>query len=192
MTSLIIEPTATAQWQSLVKEAWDITGEKADEEMEHYLVLLLMRFSDNSTVGARALGLEYLESQEKEGEGKQALLRDVGDKCLLISGLFPGRAERLRVNMGYYVKLGQGAYYLLSTLNKNLLSRLFGRLSEDFVSLMDVLSAARSMAMGGLGLTPLQAIEIWNETQSREAWRALARHTDSMPVTFTIPKKYRQ
>lgn len=71
MTSLIIEPTATAQWQSLVKEAWDITGEKADEEMEHYLVLLLMRFSDNSTVGTRALGLEYLESQEREGEASK-------------------------------------------------------------------------------------------------------------------------
>lgn len=189
MTSLIIEPTATAQWQSLVKEAWDITGEKADEEMEHYLVLLLMRFCDNSTVGTRALGLDYLESQEKEGESKQILLRDVGDKCLLISGLFPGRAERLRVNMSYYVKLGKGAYYVLSTLHKNLLSRMFCRLSEDFVSLMDVLSAARSMA-GNAGLTPLQAVEMWSETQSREARRALAHYTDSIPVSYSTIKKY--
>ena len=101
MKTLHIEPTSTAQWHSLVHEAQGSCDRPLTEPLESYLVFLLMRFSRRSDVAARAMALAYLEAAQLGGHDASLRLRDVGDQCLLVSGLFPQRARRRRVRVSW-------------------------------------------------------------------------------------------
>lgn len=185
MNALVLETTVEAQWHGLITEAWKATGTPENEEMESYLVWLLMRFCGRQDVGTGPLALDYFNAQVVPPQLKLAILRDVGDKCLLISGLFPGRAERRRVKVSYYVSLGRNAYNSLSILHRNLLSHLFDKLSQDFVQLMDVLYVARNLTLESNRLSPIQAIELWSDTHSAQALRALSHYADGMPIAYS-------
>src|SRR5437899_10481277 len=113
MSRLIIQPTEIAQWQELIKEAENSSQLVLNEELESYLVFLLIRFTGQPQLAKSVLALEFLENSRCLGQKQQEELRNVGDKCLLISGLFPGRAQRRRVKISYFVQLGQNAYVAL-------------------------------------------------------------------------------
>jgi hypothetical protein len=73
-------------------------------------------------------------------------LRDVGDRCLLIAGLFPRLANRRRVSTDYYIDLGRGAYATASVRAPRCERELFAELAQGFHSLVDVLAAIRADA----------------------------------------------
>lgn len=171
---LIQEPTDVAGWHCLIKEAL-AQGEHALEEvLESYLVFLLMRYTRNTEMARSILTLDYLEAQRSLGEQQRVALQDVGDKCLLYSGLFPGRALCKRVKISYFVELGRSAYQHLSELEKQLHDPLYTALSTQFVSMMDTLQVIREMA-GDETITTMQAMQLWNETGSPHAYRLLMR-----------------
>ena len=116
MAKLMLQPTTQAQWHALVKDAIDASGISLDEDLESYLVFLLMRFAEQPTLINRALALDLLQSYHEVGRIKHDMLRDVGDKCLLFSGLFPMRASRRLMSNSYFVSLGQSAYGTLAQL----------------------------------------------------------------------------
>ncbi len=181
--SEILEPTGdVARWQSLVAEAEKHAGVRLDEELESYLVFTLMRWLRRPDMASRILALDFLESFHQQARRRSESLRDVGDQCLLYSGLFPERAERRRVRVSYYVDLGRSAYHSLAD-GLNELARLFERLAEEFVSAMDILQAIRSVGGQPVGLTPLQAHDLWTDTGSRSARAELARHTTAEPLS---------
>lgn len=180
MTTLILEPTITAQWQALVKAAENSSHLILNEELESYLVFLLTRFNTHPEIVKSVLGLEFLNSYYLAGRAQQEQLRDVGDKCLLFAGLFPGRAERRRVKVSYFVELGQGAYNLLASLSKQKMAELYMTLGKRFVVLMDVLQAMR--AVDGDSLTPLQAFELWHDSGSQQALAVLRRYSQGWSV----------
>ena len=168
MPKLHVEPTATAQWQALVQAAGADCGTRLDEPVEAYLVFMLMRFAGRPDVGRRALAIDFLEaSQEPERQADR--LRDTGDECLLVCGLFPQRARRRRVSFRYYVDLGRGAYGTLARSGRGSVTEPFGALAAGFVRLMEVLQAMRARAPGQ-GLSPLDAAEVAVETGARGAW----------------------
>ena len=107
MAELILEPTPQAQWQALVHEAQSACDRHLDETLENYLVFLLMRFADKPHCTARIMAADYLNSQTLPGEQRADKLRDVGDHCLLFSGLFPQLAERRLVRISYFVNIGR-------------------------------------------------------------------------------------
>src|SRR3990167_10994247 len=107
MARLILGPTSMAQWQKLILEAEQACAVNLDEHVESYLVFLLMRFIEKPEMVTSVLGLEFLEGTQDLSRAREEKLRDVGDKCLLFSGLFPGRAERRCVKVSYFVQLGQ-------------------------------------------------------------------------------------
>jgi len=181
MPELLIHSSATAEWLSLVHEAEKASDHPLDEEMQSYLVFLLMRFTERPELAASVLAVEYLESMHQLGRAGRDQLRNVGDKCLLYSGLFPQRAERRRVKIGYFVDLGRSAYQLLSERLEQGAAVMYQRLAGTFVPLMDVLQAMRSLGSAEV-LTPLQALELWQETRSRGALRILRRRTHGMPL----------
>ncbi len=185
LKKLMLEPTSKAQWHSLVKDAMASSGIAIDEELECYLVLLLIRFTAEPDLLTKALALDYLQSQNELGALKRDILRDVGDKCLLFSGLFPGQAQRKRTRISYYVNLGQSAYGALADLATTDFNRLYGELREKFVPLMDVLLATRSI-YGDLSLlTPVEAQELWSDTGSQQAYRVLQHVCQTMPTLIT-------
>jgi hypothetical protein len=182
MTSLVLQPTDTAQWHALVSDAQHACQQHLDEPLESYLVFMLMRFTERADLLARAMALEFLDAQTEAGFHQPDRLRDVGDKCLLFSGFFPQIAEKRLVRVSYFVSLGRSAYHQLAARVDRSSNSLYAQLAEAFVLVMDVLQAMRGMA-GPPVLGPLAAAELWADTGSRAAFQALAEATTGIPVS---------
>lgn len=145
MRQLVIHPTSIAQWHSLVCEAESVANIFLDEELQSYLVFLLMRFLSKPDIAGKILALEYIESLLSSGQHKQNKLRDVGDVCLIHAGFFPRRAKRERVSDSYFIELGSGAYHHLSVVVEHQVADLYYRLSQSFVSIRDLLITMRTL-----------------------------------------------
>lgn len=140
---LLLQPTSTAQWHALVNEAQLASTMYLGEELESYLVFLLMRFIERPEVAVSIVAMDFLKSVHEHGQIRSQRLQEVGDKCLLFSGLFPGLAKRRKVDDHYFVDVGQNAYYALAGLSHQQVANLFQMLSEHFTALRDVLQAMR-------------------------------------------------
>ena len=182
MANIKVNGQATSQWHDLVKDAESYNGVQLDEEMESYLVFLLMRYTQQPELGAKVMALEYLQGANSVGNLRQEKMRDVGDQCLLYSGLFPRLAERRRVRLSYYVDLGRSAYHTVSELTQSAMAKMFGQLSESFVELMDTLQAMRCVSQQGNDLDAMAAFELWQQTNSQRARQVLMHSTTALPV----------
>lgn len=169
MRPLLLQPTPTALWHTLLFEAQHHSKLYINnQEIEAYLVLLLIRFSTDLSIASSVLGLEFLESYQKSTSLQHHYqLREVGDKCLLFSGLFPERAKRHRVKSSYFIKLGQLAYSELS-LHPVENSAIFVQLCSEFYKLTNVLQHMRSSAHPS---DLLHSLEHWYETGDKPAWQ---------------------
>jgi hypothetical protein len=176
--------SSTTQWQDLVSEASQACHISLCEDIESYLVFLLMRFTASPQIASKVLALEYLHSINQPGTQKSQLLRDVGDQCLLYSGLFPGRARRRRVRVSYYVNIGKSAYLSLSDHSPFSDKNLFAALAKQFVPMMDILQSMREVNNQVSVLDPLQAEELWADTGSTHALQTLKTFTsgNSEPI----------
>lgn len=147
MSNFSVGPTATASWQSLVLEAQTASHIDLNEDLQSYLVFLLMRFLYEDQLLQRPIALDFLDTLHQSGKLQQHNLQEVGDKCLIVSGFFPGLAERRLVQINYFVGLGQGAYSALSYLSDKSNERLFKELSSGFIPLVDVLRTIRGLSL---------------------------------------------
>jgi hypothetical protein len=175
---LILQPTATSHWKQLLQEAEQKCNCRLDDEVESYLIFTLIRFTQNPQLASQPLAPDYLKSQHRGGHAQQLQLRDVGDQCLLLSGLFPQRAEKRLVRVSYYVDLGRSAYDHLSQLLRQAMAELYQQLAHHFVQLMDVLQNLRAEP----ALQPLQALELWSDTGSTNAYGIVTTSSGGIPV----------
>jgi len=182
MPKRILTSNSTNQWHTLVTEAQHASGIQLNEELESYLVFLLMRYTNRPDMAASILAIDYLEGTNSLGQIRQDRMRDVGDQCLLYSGLFPERAERRRVRVSYYVDLGRSAYQTAAEAAQLTWSQLFAALSSQFVLVMDTLQAMRGINDETPQLAPILAFELWQDTGSRQAQQTLANMTDGILI----------
>lgn len=183
MNKLILEPTITSQWHSLILEAEQLCSLHLTEDLESYLVFLLSRFVNQPQLANSILGVDFLESLHKAGRVQQEHLREVGDKCLLFAGLFPNNAVKKHVKISYFVDLGKNAYGTLADLSREQIAELYAALQGDFVSLMDVLQATREVAGQSPQLLPLEAIELWQATGSQHALKIARDYHTGLVLT---------
>ena len=141
------EPTSTAQWHALVIEATKQTGYRFDESLESYLVITLEHFTTKDEWVNSIIALDFLSAIELTGSSGNHVLRNVGDQCLLISGLFPERVLRKNVSLNYLISIGQQAYYTLAFARQPFAidTELFEKLGVNFIGLMDVLHTMRDI-----------------------------------------------
>ena len=170
--NLILEQTEVAQWHSLVKEAEQQCSCQLDESMESYLVFTLMRFMKDQDLATQAMALAYLRSHGLPKSMRIEQLRDIGDQCLLLSGLYPKHAERRLVRVSYYVNIGRSAYHHISDNVQKSVAELYRQLAEAFITLMDLLQAIREFSSPAL--QPIQSLELWSDTGSARAFDRLA------------------
>ena len=189
MTKLCVDRQATAQWQDLVKEAEAFNGVPLDEELESYLVFLLMRYTGKPELAAKVMALDYLQGVQTTGSERREKMRDVGDQCLLYSGFFPKRAEKRRVRVSYYVDLGRTAYHNVAEATQAAMAQMFNHLAESFVAMMDTLQAIRCMHAPANQLDPIQAFELWQDTGSPRARTVLGQTSQATPLV--IPARTR-
>ena len=131
-------------WQSLVHEAGERLHAPLDESRESYLVFVLLRYQRDDSLLARTLALEWFSAQANVGSARADALRDVGDRCLLIAGLYPGLAERRRVGIDYFIDLGRGAYFEVAQASRNAYASLFELLARSYHELVRTLRALRA------------------------------------------------
>ncbi len=143
MKNLILHPTDISQWHALVSEAQMYTSLVLDESTESYLVFLLMRFSQTPHLVDSVLAMDLLESLQVIGKRQVTMLREVGDKSLLLCGLFPGMAQRHHVKVEYFSQMGQAAYLTAAELEERHNAQLYFQLSAQFLTLQQVLQAMR-------------------------------------------------
>jgi len=179
MSKIVLESSSTAQWHKLVNEAEASCQQPLSEELESYLVFLLMRHTQKSEITSNIMAVDYLESLTINGQLQQDKLRDVGDQCLIFSGLFPKIAEKRLVKVSYYVGIGVSAYHYLAETCKSQLCEFYHLLADRFVHLMDILHVIRSMNQSAETLSTLEALELWGDTQSKIALQTVQSVTDS-------------
>ncbi len=140
------ENTSIAEWQSIIAEAKLRTHYTFDDNIESYLILTLDQYTKKEKLLTSVIALNFLKSIniEKPHDGDQ--LRNVGDQCLILSGLFPECAIKKNVSLNYFIGIGQRAYLALTNirLKENFDPVLYKKLSYNFVGLMDLLHAMRS------------------------------------------------
>lgn len=143
MNTLILHPTDMSQWHALVYEAQANTQIVLPENSESYLVFLLMRFAQTTQLMESVIALDFLEAMSVSGRRRVELLQDVGDKSLLLCGLFPGIASKRRVGLEYFLDIGQAAYLTISELNHTQSADLYSQLSDQFRNMQLILQAMR-------------------------------------------------
>ena len=186
MDKIVTNSTSTTQWQDLVTEASQACRISLNEDIESYLVFLLMRFSCSPQMASKVMALEFLETLNSYGVQKSQALRDVGDQCLLYSGLFSGRARRRRVRVSYYVNIGKSAYLSLAEFGRKSDNSLFSSLANEFVPLMDILQSMRELNNKVTLLDPIQAEELWTDTGSNHALETVKTFSKAKPPIFNL------
>lgn len=152
-------------WRDAVKRAEDRCDVHLHEEIESYLVSLLIRFTNQPELASKVMAQEFLRAMQEKDLLRRTTLAEVGDQCLLFSGLFPGAAEKRLVTVGYFVDIGRSAYSTIS----NKASDLYGNLAVQFVTLMDVLQSLNERHV----LLPFEAYSQWQELGSARSYHIL-------------------
>ncbi len=175
---ILVNSTPTALWYDIIHEAEQHCAVCLKEDIESYLVFLLMRYTNQPQLTHRIIATEFLQGARLSPQQRLVALQDVGDKCLLFTGLFPRLAEKRLVKISYFVNIGKTAYEAISYSTND----LYCLLGKQFVPLMDVLQAIRQYSKKCPDLLPLQAYDLWNETGSQRALSVLKTYTQAMPL----------
>ena len=142
-----IQPSAASQWYELVKETQHQTGLFFDDHIESYLILTLDKFMLDKTLMDTPIAIDFLKSIQVTSSQSNHKLRKVGDRCLIISGLFPERASKINLSVSYYIDIGQQAYLTLAERsNIKFDPELFQNLGLKFLDIKEVLNAMRLVA----------------------------------------------
>lgn len=132
----------TYLFQRLVAEGEFCRGVSLGDTMESYLVFLLARYAKQTEIARWDAATAYLEGVLFQRSFRHNKMKETGDACLLLSGLFPERAKK-RVSAEYYQKIGRGAYGDLGNDPSCMLAETFRDLAAHFQLLTEVLQCAR-------------------------------------------------
>ena len=145
MATIKTGPNEIAQWHSLILDAQSDLDFYLPESIEHYVVMTLHSYTTNTAFTSAIIALEFLKAIEDNSIINLQKLRDVGDHCLILSGLFPERAKRKNVSSEYFERIGKEAYYNLSFAQTRWVfdKDIFLKLCENFSDLIRLLNKLR-------------------------------------------------
>lgn len=138
MTSIILNPTDISQWHSLIVEAQKTSNLRLNESLESYLVYLLNRFINQPELSNAVLAVDLLQSID----GPIEQIKLVGDKSLLLCGLFPDLAAK-HCTLSYYTDIGTGAYSTVADRSTKSYAKLYNELANSFNKLQLILMATK-------------------------------------------------
>jgi hypothetical protein len=153
----------------------------------HYVVNLLTLFARAEALhdqadrgpGPKPLALMLADAAEAApGDGRNSTLQRLGDVALFVAGFMAEGLDRKSVGVGYYVRMGGGAYRALSlALPANPRGRafapVFAELSAKFGDVVDVLNEVRHAGTSSRDQDVLRLYETWLTTGSRRSARLL-------------------
>ena len=124
----------------------------------------LFSYEDGES-GLRPLALLYGDALEAEDERQRCLyLQQLGDMALFLGSVFPERFASRGIRQDYVVGMGGGAYdYLAGNARSH--RHIFRELGAMFARLLELISAACSMATAVSNETVLAIYQRWVETR---------------------------
>lgn len=145
MNKLLTNTTEMAHWHQLVLDTQNAKGIYLSEPLENYLVLTLCAYTTRTSLASIVLAIEFLECINELSHQNLLKLRDVGDHCLILSGLFPERIKRKNISASYLENIGREAYYTLSyaPIQWQLDHQLFYQLFENYGDITQLLRGIR-------------------------------------------------
>jgi len=143
MSKILTDLPQTALWTDLVHEAEAGAATHLDEELESYLVFVLMAHTRDVQLQRQVLAIDYLLAHGESGVRHKQELRDLGDRCLLLAGLYPEQAQRRLVGVDYFLAMGSRAYGDLAAALRAAVADLYGHLAQAFAQLVRVLMELR-------------------------------------------------
>ena len=179
--AIMTHPGDITIWYEIVHDAEKSCSVTLQQEVESYLVFLLIRYLRRPELVSSVMATCFLDALQAPLVARNEMLRAIGDQCLLLSGLYPDVAKKRRVRIGYFVGLGRSAYVASSAVTDDLYAQLGGL----FVPLMDVLQSLRHSDSRFPDLLPMEAMELWSETGSRRALSILKQYTGALPLSLS-------
>jgi len=102
-------------WEVYVKESYQLIKEAEqsltitlEHNVEAYIVHLFAHFLDKPAVNTEPLGVKYMSCSMLPMPQRKAILKSVGDECLLINAM--GWNKRRWPSDTYYAEIGSAAY----------------------------------------------------------------------------------
>lgn len=146
MPLLVVNSTPVSEWYSLLSETEAKCQLELGQELESYLVYLLLRFMNKSELYESSLALDFLRALQTHNSLRSMFLRDVGDKCLIISGLYPGFTVKRGLSEDYFKNLGINAYYHAAKNQESpKLAELYTLVYSNFTELQLILANLRNI-----------------------------------------------
>ncbi len=139
----ILTENQTALWVDLIHEAERDAAAPLGEELESYLVFLLIGHTRDTRLHRNAMAIDYLSAKAQCGQRHREELRTVGDRCLLIAGLYPEQAARRMVGLDYFISMGSQAYQELAHALRATVAGLYEHLAHAFARVVRVLLEVR-------------------------------------------------
>jgi len=131
----------TSLWYEMFFEAEERTGVSVDEDLTVYLVHMLISFLKNTDIVLTRHVINYLERVDDLNQTRS--LREAGDSCLFVSGIFPKYISRKYGNDEYLIDIGISAYSQASLMDYVCMQETLHKLSQNFMSLVTILRALR-------------------------------------------------
>ncbi len=145
--SLIMGST-TELWLKLLRDGEQRAHVHLPDSQESYLVFTLIRLSRDALLAGRAVAIDLLDADAFDGATRTERLRDAGDRCLLLAGLFPDHAIKRGLSADYYAAVGESAYARLGDRDGSAMASLYAALARAFDRLIIVLRSIRPLAGG--------------------------------------------
>lgn len=134
---MYLHSNTQAQWYHVLSDLQEETRVILPNEIEHYLMLMFMNTTHDISILDSFLSQDFLTTfaQPYNCENWQ----DIGDKCLILSGLFPDWTRR-RVRSEHFVsKLGKLCYSQASLQHFGASQKLFEYLCENYDVIVEFL-----------------------------------------------------
>lgn len=147
MSDRILVGKSAHEWfREMVADALSQRRLKVQEVTEFYLVNLLAGFLEkerlfveeaDGTVTAEPLALILLRAIQADRRARATQLKRLGDTALFVSGFFGDSLARSRVDVDYYIAMGERAYGALAESERGL-DALYEELSDRFAAFVDL------------------------------------------------------
>lgn len=135
----------TKLWESLIQEAQIVQGQKLSQLLESYLTSLLVKYITNTKLHDEPVAISYLKCQNYKGQVKRNAMQSVGDRCLVLTGLYPETICFKTIDINYLTTIGQSAYNHLHQIIQD--DFTFKQLAYQFILMQNTLNTIRNISI---------------------------------------------
>lgn len=174
----IVEVNLRDFFYGLIRSAVDNQKAQVSPTAIQYVTDVLVQFSETARLfaqqGVRVPVMADMLSDALEADfyRRIAILRQMGDTSLMVTGYFPEVLSRRSVDLSYYRQMGEIAYYHLGSMTEE--ESIFEELSHQFQDLSRLINeVAEQTHQRSHHL--LKLIELYQRTRSDHALEKLRR-----------------